>query len=65
MTKERKAEIIGHLRTIAEAFTPTEVEPELNMFGLISRYNRAYPNPELIGGDWVVENVPELAHLPK
>lgn len=64
MTPERRAEIIQRLLTIAHQFEPTDDEPELTMFGLISRYNRQYPNPELIGGDWVIQNVPELAHLP-
>jgi hypothetical protein len=34
------------------------------MFGLISRYNKKYKNTELIGGEWVRENIPELANLP-
>ena len=44
------------LRKIIADFQPTEEEPELTMFGLISRYNAEYDNPELIGGDWVLEN---------
>lgn len=64
MTAQRKQEIISRLQSIAAAFEPTEDESELTMFGLISRYNQQYDNPELIGGDWVVEHVPELADLP-
>jgi len=44
------------LKTIIAEFEPTEEEPELTMFGLISRYNAQYDNKELIGGDWVLEN---------
>lgn len=59
MTEERKRQIISVLQAIYDGFEPTEEEPELSMFGLISRYNRQHDNPELIGGDWVVENCPE------
>lgn len=65
MTETRKQEIRAALLSIADAFSPTEDEPELTMFGLVSRYNQQYPNPELIGGDWVKVNVPELAGLPE
>ena len=44
------------LKTIITEFEPTEEEPELTMFGLVSRYNQQYENTELIGGDWVLEN---------
>ncbi len=54
LTPEREAEIVTGLRAIVEAFAPTEQEPELTMFGLISRYNATHPNPELIGGDWAL-----------
>ena len=64
MTEDRKQEIIQRLVEIAQAFESTEDEPELTMFGLISRYNAEYPNPELIGGDWVREHVPALENLP-
>lgn len=64
MTENRKDEIITRLLSIANAFEPGEEEPELTMFGLIHRYNAEYDNPELIGGPWVRENVPELADLP-
>ena len=64
MTDARLSEIIQRLVAIASAFVPSPEEPELTMFGLISRYNAQYDNPELIGGDWVKENVPELADLP-
>ena len=50
MTIEQK------LKKIVSEFTPAEDEPALTMFGLISRYNAQYDNPELIGGDWVLEN---------
>jgi uncharacterized lipoprotein YmbA len=50
MTIEQK------LKRIVAEFAPTEEEPELTMFGLISRYNAQYDNHELIGGDWVLEN---------
>ena len=56
MTIEQKMTIEQRLRKIIVDFQPTEEEPELTMFGLISRYNAEYDNPELIGGDWVVEN---------
>ena len=63
MTNERKQEIISNLRSIVDSFEPTEEEPELTMFGLVSRYNQNYDNPELIGGDWVEENTD--IELPK
>jgi len=44
------------LNQIISRFEPTEGEPKLTLFGLISRYNAQYDNPELIGGDWVLEN---------
>jgi hypothetical protein len=44
------------LNRIIEEFTPSEDEPTLTMFGLISRYNALYDNVELIGGQWVLEN---------
>ena len=44
------------LRTIISEFEPTPDESFLTMHGLISRYNAHYDNPELIGGDWVLEN---------
>ena len=50
MTVEQK------LNQIISRFEPTEGEPKLTLFGLISRYNAQYDNPELIGGDWVLEN---------
>ncbi len=56
MTDERKQDVNNALQTIVESFEPTESEPELTMFGLISRYNSQYDNKELIGGDWVLEN---------
>jgi hypothetical protein len=65
MSEERKQQIISALQAIYEGFSPTEDEPELTMFGLISRYNATGQNAELIGGDWVVENCPEpLRSLP-
>ena len=59
MTEERKQAIISVLQGIYEGFEPTEEEPEITMFTLISRYNTTGQNTELIGGDWVVENCPE------
>lgn len=65
MTEQRKQEIIAALQSIVDAFVPTEDEPLLMMFGLISRYNATGQNVELIGGSWVVENCPEpLKNLP-
>jgi hypothetical protein len=65
MTEQRKQEIIAVLQGIYNTFTPTDDEPELTMFGLISRYNATGQNIELIGGDWVIENCPEpLKSLP-
>lgn len=63
MTDERKQEIISILQNIYAAFASTAEELELTMFGLISRYNQAYVNIELIGGDWVIENCPEPLNL--
>ena len=57
-------EIVQRLKDIAADFEPSAEEPELTMFGLISRYNKKYKNIELIGGEWVRENIPELADLP-
>ena len=48
--------IVERLRDIIDKFQPSGDEPTLTMFGLISRYNAQYDNPELIGGDWVLEN---------
>jgi len=52
MTAEREQQIVTALQTIVDAFEPSDGELELTMFGLISRYNAAHDNPELIGGDW-------------
>ena len=59
MTEERKQQIITALQVIYTGFEPAEEEPELRMFGLVSRYNATGQNAELIGGDWVIENCPE------
>ena len=59
MTEERKQQIITALQVIYTGFEPAEEEPELSMFGLVSRYNATGQNAELIGGDWVIENCPE------
>lgn len=65
MTEQRKQEIITALMGIYDAFVPTDEEPILTMFGLISRYNATGQNTELIGGSWVIENCPEpLKSLP-
>lgn len=65
MDEQRKATIIQELLDIYEEFESSEEEPELTMFGLISRYNATGQNVEMIGGDWVIENCPEpLKSLP-
>ena len=65
MTDERKQEVIIALQGIYTGFVPTEDEPAITMFGLISRYNATGQNAELIGGSWVVDNCPEpLLSLP-
>ena len=56
MNEERKSEVVTHLKSIISEFVATKEEPNLTMFGLISRYNAQYDNIELIGGDWVLEN---------
>ena len=56
MRNDRKQEIIENLKGILTEFVPSKEEPEPTMFWLISRYNSRYDNPELIGGDWVLEN---------
>lgn len=56
MTKDREQQIAAALQAIVNAFEPTDEEPELTMFGLISRYNALGDNPELIGGDWAAEH---------
>lgn len=61
MTDKRKLEIINCLLEVYENWNE---DHEMTMFDLISGYNQNYPNPELIGGDWVIANVPELAGLP-
>ena len=63
MNEQRKQEIITILQGFYDNYTPTEDEPELTMFGLISRYNQTHENIELIGGDWVIENCPEPLNL--
>jgi len=55
MSEERKQAIIVTLQGVYADLS----ESELNMFGLISRYNDLGNNSELIGGSWVVENCPE------
>ena len=65
MTDERKQEIIVKLQTIYQNFQPIGKDSDLTMFNLVSRYNALGNNPELIGGDWVVDNCPEpLCSLP-
>jgi len=64
LTEQRKTQIISCLNVIVDNFAPSDEEQELTMFGLISEYNAAHDNPELIGGAWVREHVPELADLP-
>jgi hypothetical protein len=65
MDEQRKQQIISILQGIYDDFLPTEDEPEMTMFGLISRYNATDQNIEFIGGDWVVENCPDpLKSLP-
>lgn len=65
MTEQRKQEIITVLMGIYESFESTDLEPDLTLFGLISRYNATGQNEELIGGDWVIENCPEpLKSIP-
>jgi len=56
MRNDRKQEIIENLKGILAEFVPSEEEPEPTMFWLISQYNSRYDNPELIGGNWVLEN---------
>ena len=56
MTKDREQQIVAALQAIVTAFAPTDNEPVLTMFGLISRYNAQHDNPELIGGDWAAEH---------
>ena len=56
MTNGRKNEITQILQSIVNNFVATDDEPELTMFGLISRYNATGKNAELIGGDWAKEN---------
>ncbi len=56
VTEKHKMEIIHRLHGILRDFVATEGEPELTMFGLIRRYNAQNDNPELIGGDWVLEH---------
>lgn len=54
MTTEREQEVVAALQAIVDGFEPTDDEPELTMFGLISRYNATGGNTELIGGDWAI-----------
>lgn len=56
MTEQRKQEIISAMQSSVDSFVPIEGEPQLTMFGLISRYNVTGNNAELIGGDWAAEN---------
>lgn len=60
MPKEREQQIVAALQAIVNAFEPTDNEPDLTMFGLISRYNAQHDNPELIGGDWAAAHGFEL-----
>lgn len=52
MTQEREQQVATALQSIVDSFVSTEQEPQLTMFGLISRYNQTGQNAELIGGDW-------------
>lgn len=56
MDAKREQQIIAELQAILSAFEPTEDEPELTMFGLISLYNATGANVELIGGVWAREH---------
>jgi len=62
--QQRIADIRRRLLAIANEFAPNEDNPEITMFWLVSQYNEKHDNPELIGGSWVREHVPELADLP-
>ena len=61
MTEARKQEIITALNTIVKTFVPSTDEPVLTYFGLISSYNKANLNPELVGGGWARDNGINLA----
>jgi hypothetical protein len=52
MSQEREQEIVSNLQAIVDGFTPSEDEPTLSCFGLISRYNATGGNVELIGGEF-------------
>ena len=62
MTENRKEEIIDNLESIAEDINNSD-DDELTMFRLISKYNKNYNNEELIGGEWVRENIPKFEVL--
>lgn len=61
--EQRIQDIKSKLLSIVNDFEPTEDNPELTMFELISEYNKRFDNLELIGGKWVRKNIPELADL--
>ena len=58
MTEDRKEEIIRNLKSVAN-----DIDEELTMFKLISKYNKNYNNEELVGGRWVRENISEFEDI--
>ena len=59
MEESRKKEVVDNLKYIAQSIN----EEELTMFKLVSEYTKNHNNQELIGGEWVRENIPEFADL--
>jgi len=65
MIETRKQEIIKDLMEVYNKYEVPEDLLEVTIFSLMSVYNRAGKNDELVGGDWIAENCPEpLKSLP-
>jgi hypothetical protein len=56
MTQDRENEIVSDLQSILDEYIPTDNSPILDMFYLISTYNRTGKNIELIGGQWAQDH---------
>lgn len=57
-------DIIAKIKDLYNRLEPQEDAEEITMFDLVSSYNKNYENTELIGGEWIRKNIPELKDLP-
>lgn len=66
MVKERKEEIVSNVKASYDYLIKNNNNPyePITMFDVVSYYTNNYDNLEIIGGDWIRENIPELKELP-